>query len=1567
MQQSLVDDLRGRIDWSIDNIEVAVMGPIKRSRKDVKEIMSSIIDDYTKWWSNEVEELNELSSSQCVLKNCTITFDTTTLRLTGAITGIGKLKKTSEGTEVACFTFNSIYLGPETEVLLIGQRAISIISKTSIFINTTIQAIPGTIGGFQGGYSVARLTTESLTDTPKHILICDLGNYCNQNITTLPNGTLRILTNYEKQHIFTNNVNGPGSGNLRIHGIVLTTSAPHIREVQVVTTTAQQNQTLAGGFLLSYGNYTTPFISHDATATELKKIIEDNLNIVPPNTEISASRNIPNMIAGIGEVSITRSKQNNQEGYKWYITFLTAIGNPPQLIATSYLLGLTAKIKVETLIEGNEIGGTFKLHFEGKTTRAINFYESALGLKNILLELPIVSTAFVERIDPTENCNDGFCEDGPLPCKGLIWTIYVTTNATYDNISPTSPTSKLINETNPEYTFTYTSSLTGINASIHIDLGYSKSPNKMISLLNVTKPFSLAFGGAGGSYGGLGGNGYGENPVGAIYNNREISDLLGGSGGAMRSSQIFEINAVLGNNIGKGGHGGGAIELIASNDIIIGNYGKIIMNGGDGEQSSEGGGGGGSGGAILLAAGGVVVNYGMLSVKGGNGGYGGDNTALYEKHESLIGAGAGGGGGGGRIALYGESISNSYNSIINISGGECGIYKTYKNESVVLVNTSILTEIKLPLDDIRLFYIVNLYIQEALPIIKFIKPLNITRKYLNNVTFAYISLTLTFDYNIDLIETLNKLNKLNKNKIIGEVIYLESLFISWLYTYINPLRELSTKCNNNGNNGTYYSQATMFSSFLVNNTNAAELTKKALYLSNKEATKTVTGSPREAPFAWNGPVIPFAPSKPNRITYYTRMDAIEGESKKANFGSLFTLLSRGVPGLNISNVIGVYVGDKIMQGHNFGSAVDEKSFLKRLVTINEYPAFDRWYKIDIHINWKLLTYSVSLDDQVAIQDVEFTAPDIDGIRLSINRAGSVWFDEIYVGFDNTMEFTCPKITRKGTTTVGPVQRAWSPSEMAGDTGYGYTQYRKMKRHYNALEVEGTVPFDGNGQITFNSDIKLKFPTGDYPNIQGNLHAGSLVYLENEPRAYKTPSGRSATLVNPNGLWYAAKDGPGGAGDGRLFWYSEYNHNSSISSSLNGGVAACSSQDLQNWRFEGMVFHYANLTDLVLGTNGPFYVERPKVLFNPITKNYVMWAAMDSDNSDRTLAMNAVMSSPFIDGPFLLKRSFYPDGNKTRDQVIFVNDENRPALARTYYQTIEFVLPEAMMQPTWESAKGLDGKINFGSNYHRAFYHIGYDYYHDIYNQRWRKEDIPWKVTCVNRLSGAERDVPAPTAENPGGCLDPEEYKVVYGQGAPAITSKFISPNVTDNSWWQPTSVPDVQSQPWGSNYNDGYCGIRKLDDGMGEFDPAIDNYISPDRSKCSNIADNPVHNKLQDKLIGIQKIIAQRRAKFMAVSELTNDYMDTTGILKSFEGEFDAGHLIAMITQLGQFGFSPGDKVGSTFAPPVMSEFETAVDYKIRFRQYIRNFNDRATYSLACVLDGVCPVNFKDQLTNDHT
>lgn len=59
--------------------------------------------------------------------------------------------------------------------------------------------------------------------------------------------------------------------------------------------------------------------------------------------------------------------------------------------------------------------------------------------------------------------------------------------------------------------------------------------------------------------------------------------------------------------------------------------------------------------------------------------------------------------------------------------------------------------------------------------------------------------------------------------------------------------------------------------------------------------------------------------------------------------------------------------------------------------------------------------------------------------------------------------------------------------------------------------------------------------------------------------------------------------------------------------------------------------------------------------------------------------------------------------------------------------------------------------------------------------------------------------------------------------------------------------------------------------------------------------------------------------------------------------------------------------LSSTLIRQLSGDYETAPDVLRRFRQYQTSENDRARYSLACQLDGTCPVNFRDEITVGHT
>ena len=159
----------------------------------------------------------------------------------------------------------------------------------------------------------------------------------------------------------------------------------------------------------------------------------------------------------------------------------------------------------------------------------------------------------------------------------------------------------------------------------------------------------------------------------------------------------------------------------------------------------------------------------------------------------------------------------------------------------------------------------------------------------------------------------------------------------------------------------------------------------------------------------------------------------------------------------------------------------------------------------------------------------------------------------------------------------------------------------------------------------------------------------------------------------------------------------------------------------------------------------------------------------------------------------------------------------------------------------------------------------------------------------------------------------------------------------------PSSVPAVKAQPWNRNYMDG------------------------------NIADNPVHPTVPDKLIGPNRRVSTRRTKYVAVTQLSDDYLKTTGQTRTFEGDLEKNlDLVDLITSFGQFNWSPyGEQrehpelgpgvVPSTNPLPVYAKLDpfdlhTAPDWFDRFHQYRQYFNDRIND----------PVNFANEITEGH-
>jgi len=144
-------------------------------------------------------------------------------------------------------------------------------------------------------------------------------------------------------------------------------------------------------------------------------------------------------------------------------------------------------------------------------------------------------------------------------------------------------------------------------------------------------------------------------------------------------------------------------------------------------------------------------------------------------------------------------------------------------------------------------------------------------------------------------------------------------------------------------------------------------------------------------------------------------------------------------------------------------------------------------------------------------------------------------------------------------------------------------------------------------------------------------------------------------------------------DRRYFWYGE-NHKLGFGNKT--GISAYWSDDLVHWQLVGVVLPKDSLPPKFRDTG---VAERPKVIYNARTKQYVMWIHLDANRYFEASAGVAVSAHPW--GPFHVVRIFRPIqfdygygadsaslherelGNTYRDMALFRDDDGK---AYVYY-------------------------------------------------------------------------------------------------------------------------------------------------------------------------------------------------------------------------------------------------------------------------------------------------------------
>jgi len=149
----------------------------------------------------------------------------------------------------------------------------------------------------------------------------------------------------------------------------------------------------------------------------------------------------------------------------------------------------------------------------------------------------------------------------------------------------------------------------------------------------------------------------------------------------------------------------------------------------------------------------------------------------------------------------------------------------------------------------------------------------------------------------------------------------------------------------------------------------------------------------------------------------------------------------------------------------------------------------------------------------------------------------------------------------------------------------------------------------------------------------------------------------STLVTfHNGGFWSAEDGQRieahGGGflqvDDTWYWFGE---DKSGNSAGFKGVNCYASTDLVTWQSRGAVVTRDTAPELDTMDR---IIERPKVVYNASTQRFVMWLHWEGRNYAEAKA--GVFSSVHADGPYTFHDAFQPNGNMSRDDTLFVDDD-----------------------------------------------------------------------------------------------------------------------------------------------------------------------------------------------------------------------------------------------------------------------------------------------------------------------
>ena len=176
----------------------------------------------------------------------------------------------------------------------------------------------------------------------------------------------------------------------------------------------------------------------------------------------------------------------------------------------------------------------------------------------------------------------------------------------------------------------------------------------------------------------------------------------------------------------------------------------------------------------------------------------------------------------------------------------------------------------------------------------------------------------------------------------------------------------------------------------------------------------------------------------------------------------------------------------------------------------------------------------------------------------------------------------------------------------------------------------------------------------------------------------TGSDRDVVITIENGVFWNDIGGnrieAHGAGflhiNDKFYWIGE---DKSDNAALFKAVNCYASKDLKNWEFRNSIVTRDTHPDLGISDR---IIERPKVIYNETTEQYVMWLHWEGDSYREAEA--GVFYSDTIDGDYTLYKHFRPFNNMARDCTLVKDDDGTAyfmAAANNNYDMVVYRLTE----------------------------------------------------------------------------------------------------------------------------------------------------------------------------------------------------------------------------------------------------------------------------------------------------